>query len=98
VIGSTGSVEVGGVSAESTTAAPVTTGGGAAPTGGTLPLISQTHAGAGAGVSGANATGATHLAQTGSSPLEAEGALGTILALIGVALLKPRQFVRRIFG
>ncbi len=37
------------------------------------------------------------LAQTGETPLAAEGALGAVLVLIGVALFKPRSLWRRFF-
>jgi hypothetical protein len=46
-------------------------------------------------VSGAQAHG---LAQTGAAPLAAEGLFGAILAMIGVALLKPREILRKLFG
>jgi hypothetical protein len=85
------------------TTPPVTPTTGGGPTiGGTLPLIAhsagsgQAGGTSGAGVSGA---GTTHvLANTGSGPLAAEGFLGAILAMIGVALLKPREILRRFFN
>jgi hypothetical protein len=36
------------------------------------------------------------LAQTGTGPLAAEGFLGAILAMLGVALLKPREILRKL--
>jgi hypothetical protein len=47
----------------------------------------------GAGVAGANAA---KLAQTGTGPVAAEGFLGALLAMIGVALLKPREILRKL--
>jgi hypothetical protein len=37
------------------------------------------------------------LANTGTGPVAAEGLLGAILAMIGVALLRPREILRRFF-
>jgi hypothetical protein len=56
-----------------------------------------TQGGGGGAAAGAGAgTGVGQLASTGGAPLVAETFLGAILTLIGAALLKPKEVLRRI--
>ncbi|HXN03584.1 MAG TPA: hypothetical protein VN895_02000, partial [Candidatus Acidoferrum sp.] len=47
------------------------------------------------GAAAAGNAGTGVLANTGGGPLAAETVLGSLLALIGALLLKPRQLLRR---
>ena len=69
--------------------------GGSQGTAGAETGNSETTAGGGGGAAGAGAATGT-LANTGGGPATgAEGLLGALLAMLGVALLRPKEILRR---